>query len=249
MHWYAHPCSFCRLTWGRVAVVCTHPAANADVPRRSNQSKRVPAEALEDCDRSRLLWAWMGLVMASEPQAQHGAGGSAVVGLDSDAGLRWSYWMKLRRNAGASAASGVIDRTACVGTYARTGRWPHPDTRGTRTNARRYTDTRGACPRSGGPHGRTTHATSGNASGRAIRRCQGRRSQQQPPCRRDQRGQDGDVTSHGIAWIRGSILTSVLPRKSLAPATVTLPVVSEVAITAAEVGFDRSLTARPLANP
>jgi hypothetical protein len=30
---------------------------------------------------------------------------------------------------------------------------------------------------------------------------------------------------------------------------VTLPVVSEVAITAAEVGFDRSLTARPLANP
>jgi len=91
--------------------------------------------------------------------------------------------MKLRQKAGASAASGAIDRTACVRTHARTGSGRHPDTGGTGTNARRYTHTRGGCTRSGGPHGRTTHATSGNASGCAIRRCQGRRSKQQTSCR------------------------------------------------------------------
>jgi len=97
-----------------------------------------------------------------------------VVGMDSDAGLRRSYWMKLPQKAGGSAASGAIDRTACIGTHARARSGRHPDTRGTGTNARHYTHTRCACARSGGPHGRTTHATSGNASGCAIRRGQGR---------------------------------------------------------------------------
>ena len=89
--------------------------------------------------------------------------------------------MKLPQKAGDSAASGAIDRTACIWTHARTGRGSHADTRGTGTNTRRYTHTRGACSRSGGPHGRTTHATSGNASGSAIRRCQGREASSRPP--------------------------------------------------------------------
>ena len=171
-------------------------------------------------------WSWCGQSERDEsrtgPEPRcvgpgDGAGGSAVVGLDSDAGLSRSCWMKLPQKAGASAASGAIDRTACIGTHARAGSGRHPDTRGTGTNARRYTHARGACPRSGGPHGRTTHATSGNANGCAIRRCQGGRSQQQPPCRRDHCLENGALTSHGITWIRSSILTTFLPRRSWAP--------------------------------
>ena len=123
--------------------------------------------------------------------------------------IGWALWMKLRQKAEASAASGAIDRTACVGTHARTGRRAHPGARGTGTNAWRYTHTRGACTRSGGSHGRTTHATNGNTSGCAIRRCQGRRCQQQPPCRRDHCLENGDSMCHGIAWISHSILKTV----------------------------------------
>ena len=134
---------------------------------------------------------------------------SVTVAAQQGPRLGWALWMKLPQKAEASAASGAIDRTACVGTHARTGRRSHPGARGTGTNAWRYTHTRGPCTRSGGSHGRTTHATNGNTSGCAIRRCQGRRCQQQPPCRRDHCLENGDSTCHGIAWIGLTILTTV----------------------------------------
>jgi len=76
-------------------------------------------------------WSRCGQSDVDEPRAApepccagpgDGAGGVAVVGLDSDAGLSWSSWIKLQQKAVASASSGAIHRTASVWSHSRAGR-------------------------------------------------------------------------------------------------------------------------------